>query len=122
MERLARVRLGGLASRVEFSITDLSRLGQIGPGGSADDRRAMGQSAPARQRGTPSVNPSPHRHDHPLPAARQHADALAAAGLTDLDMPWRASRSVFVLARRARPGSPARRGIPIYASNPSEEG
>jgi len=46
-----------------------------------------------------------HRHDHPLPTARQHLEALTAAGFTDLDMPWRAFWSVLILARRTRPDS-----------------
>lgn len=41
-----------------------------------------------------------HRHDHPLPTIGQHLDALAAAGLTDADVPWRAFWSVLILATK----------------------
>ncbi len=143
MERLARVRLAGLASRVEFCVTDLSRLGRVVPGGSADlvvssrvthhlgageltafygqvarilkpggwvanlDHVTIAEPWGSRLRRARAellpVNPSAHRHDHPLPDAEQHADALTAAGFTDLDMPWRAFWSVLVLARKPGP-------------------
>lgn len=48
-------------------------------------------------------NPSGHRHDHPLPTAAQHAEALDAAGFSDVDMPWRAFWSVLFLARNHGP-------------------
>lgn len=54
-------------------------------------RRARGEFVPA--------NPSGHRHDGPLPTAGQHADALAAAGFTDVEAPWRAFFSILILAR-----------------------
>ena len=46
-------------------------------------------------------NPSPHRHDRPLPALDDHLSALA--GIDDLDVviPWRAFSTVLVMARRA---------------------
>jgi SAM-dependent methyltransferase len=163
MERLARVRLGGLASRVEFSVTDLSRLGQVVPSGSADlvvssrvthhlgadeltafygqvarvlrpggwlanlDHMTIAEPWGGRLRRARAellpVNPSRHPHDHPLPAARQHADALAAAGFTDLDMPWRAFWSVLVLARKPGPARfPGAPGNPDQPKQPSEEG
>lgn len=71
-------------------------------------------------------NPSTHRHDYPLPTASQHADALTAAGFTDLDTPWRAFWSVLFLARK--PGRASDNGYrdapanPGPATDPSEEG
>jgi len=60
-------------------------------------REARTEFAPA--------NRSAHRHDHPLPTAAQHLDALAAAGFIDLDVPWRAFWSVLILAKNpSRPG------------------
>jgi SAM-dependent methyltransferase len=47
-----------------------------------------------------AASSSAHRHNHPLPTAGQHLDALAAAGFADLDMPWRAFWSVLVLAKK----------------------
>jgi SAM-dependent methyltransferase len=162
MERLARTRLGGLASRVEFSVADLSRLDEIVPGGSADlvvssrvthhlaadeltafyrqvagvlrpggwlanlDHVTVAEPWGARLRRARSelfpVNPSRHRHDHPLPTAQQHADALTAAGLTDLDMPWRAFWSVLMLARKPGQDRAPAAGNPVQLDRLSEEG
>lgn len=143
MEQLARRRLGGLADRVQFTVTGLEHLGQVVPAGSADlivssrvthhlaaaalaafyrqaanslrpggwlanlDHVTVGEPWAGRLRDARAefvpANPSGHRHDHPLPTASQHADALTAAGFTDLDMPWRAFWSVLILARNPGP-------------------
>lgn len=158
MEKLARARLGGLASRVQFSVTELSRLGEVVPDGSADlvvssrvthhlgageltafygqvarvlrpggwlanlDHTTIAEPWGGRLRRARAeilpVNPSRHRHDHPLPTAGQHADALAAAGFTDLDMPWRAFFSVLVLARK--PGPARVPGVPGDPGQPEQ--
>jgi SAM-dependent methyltransferase len=145
MEQLARTRLGGLAGRVQFTVTDLAHLGEAVPGGSADlivssrvthhlgtvelaafyrqaaialrpggwlanldhvtiDDPWAGRLRDARTEFAPA-NRSTHRHDLPLPTAAQHLDALAAAGFTDLDVPWRAFWSVLILAKNPLPAS-----------------
>lgn len=57
-----------------------------------------------------------------LPTAKQHADALTAAGLTDLDMPWRAFFSVLILARKPSQDRATGAGDPVQLDRPSEEG
>ena len=68
------------------------------------DEPWAGRLRQARTRLVPA-NPSAHRHDYPLPAAEQHLEALAAAGFTDVHMPWRAFWSVLILARTPGPDS-----------------
>lgn len=41
-----------------------------------------------------------HHHNYPLPTAEQHLDALAAAGFSDVDVPWRAFMTHLFMARR----------------------
>jgi len=147
MEQLARGRLGALVGRVQFTVADLARLGEVVPSGSADliassrvthhlgpgelagfyqqaaialrpggwlanldhvtiDEPWAGRLRDARTEFAPA-NRSGHSHDHPLPTAAQHLDALATAGFTDLDVPWRAFWSVLILAKS-----------PLLASDP----
>lgn len=56
--------------------------------------------AARRQLIPPAANPSPHRHPNPLPTVTEHVTALAAAGLTDAEIPWRGLYTCLFLARR----------------------
>jgi SAM-dependent methyltransferase len=43
----------------------------------------------------------PHHHNYPLTGVADHQEALAGAGLTDQEIPWRALISVLFMARSA---------------------
>jgi SAM-dependent methyltransferase len=60
-------------------------------------RRARSEFAASR--------PATHRHPHPLPTVEQHLAGLAAAGFTDVALPWRSFWTVLVLAK-SRPDRP----------------
>lgn len=42
-----------------------------------------------------------HSHDHPAPAISDHLAAYAAAGISDVDIPWRAFVTCLFMGRRA---------------------
>ncbi|MGH9095494.1 MAG: class I SAM-dependent methyltransferase [Acidimicrobiales bacterium] len=65
------------------------------------DQPWAGRLAAARAELIPP-NPSPHRHQRPLPALEDHLGALAACGDLDVVVPWRAFATVLILARRTR--------------------
>ena len=44
-----------------------------------------------------------HHHTHPLAGVADHLQALAAAGLTDVDVPWRAFYTCLIVARANAP-------------------
>jgi SAM-dependent methyltransferase len=56
-----------------------------------DARAAM---IPAKKEGTG------HSHDKPLPTADEHLSGLAAAGFTDVAMPWRSFYTCLFMARK----------------------
>lgn len=78
----AALRPGGWLANLDHVAIDEPWAGRL--------RHARAEFVPAHR--------STHRHDHPLPTVAQHLDALAAAGFTDLDVPWRAFWSVLILA------------------------
>ncbi|MGB6453705.1 MAG: class I SAM-dependent methyltransferase [Streptosporangiaceae bacterium] len=49
-------------------------------------------------RGAPAGERPGHHHDYPLVGVRDHLDALAAAGLTDAEIPWRSLLSCLFIA------------------------
>lgn len=77
------LRIGGWLANLDHVTLDEPWSGRL--------RRARSQFVPP--------NPSAHRHDRPMPTAGQHADALGAAGFTDVETPWRAFFSMLILAR-----------------------
>jgi SAM-dependent methyltransferase len=56
-----------------------------------DARKAM---IPQKKEGTG------HSHDKPLPTAEEHLSGLAAAGLTDVAVPWRSFYTCLFMARK----------------------
>ncbi|MDX6343971.1 MAG: hypothetical protein QOH87_4109, partial [Trebonia sp.] len=42
-----------------------------------------------------------HHHDGPLPTIADHVDGYAAAGITDVDIAWRAFVTCLFMGRRA---------------------
>jgi predicted short-subunit dehydrogenase-like oxidoreductase (DUF2520 family) len=44
---------------------------------------------------------APHHHNYPLTSVRDHLDALAAAGLDDVEVVWRAFVTCLFAARAA---------------------
>ncbi len=56
----------------------------------------------ARKRLVPRAGEqTPHHHNYPLTSIADHTEALADAGLTDVDIPWRAYITCLFMARRA---------------------
>jgi SAM-dependent methyltransferase len=49
----------------------------------------------------PAAKASGHAHPHPLPTVQHHLDALRAAGLTDVEIPWRGLYTCLFMARRS---------------------
>lgn len=45
-------------------------------------------------------NPSPHPHPNPMPTLQEHLRAYASAGITDVDVPWRAFYTCLVTGRK----------------------
>jgi SAM-dependent methyltransferase len=54
----------------------------------------------ARQELVPTANEASHHHNLPLPSQQDHLDALAAAGLTDAEVAWRAFYTCLFVARK----------------------
>jgi cyclopropane fatty-acyl-phospholipid synthase-like methyltransferase len=56
----------------------------------------------ARKRLVPRITEQkPHHHNYPLTSVADHLDALAAAGFTDVETPWRSFVTSLFMARRA---------------------
>lgn len=51
-----------------------------------------------RELGGKSEGPK-HHHSYPLTSIRDHLDAFAAAGITDVDIPWRAFFTCLFMGR-----------------------
>lgn len=49
----------------------------------------------------PSAKASGHAHPNPLPSVADHLEALRAAGLTDVETPWRGLYTCLFMARKA---------------------
>jgi SAM-dependent methyltransferase len=43
---------------------------------------------------------APHHHDHPSPTVQDHLDGFAGAGLTDVQLPWRAFVTCLFMGRK----------------------
>ncbi len=75
----------------------LVNLDHIGPSDVWNERVRA-----ARKRLVPrSSSKGAHNHPYPLAGIEDHIDGLAAAGLTDRAMPWRAFYTCLFMARRA---------------------
>jgi SAM-dependent methyltransferase len=75
----------------------LINLDHVGAAGPWDARLRA-----ARKRLVPrTAEQTPHHHNYPLTSIADHLEALAAAGLTDVDIPWRAYITCLFMARRA---------------------
>lgn len=74
----------------------LVNLDHIGPPGAWDKRlRAVRKSL-----GGTSEGPK-HHHTYPLTSLADHLQAFAAAGITDVDVPWRAFYTCLFMGRKA---------------------
>ena len=75
----------------------LVNLDHTGPGEVWDARLRAARKAiiPPRAKG------GGHHHDGPLTSVADHHEALAAAGFTDYDTPWRGFFTVLFMARKA---------------------
>lgn len=75
----------------------LINLDHTGPGEVWDRRlrEARKTMIPPRAKG------SGHHHDGPLTGVQDHLDALAGAGFSDIDTPWRAFFTVLFMARKS---------------------
>jgi SAM-dependent methyltransferase len=45
-----------------------------------------------------------HHHNYPLTSVRDHLDAFAAAGVTDVEVPWRSFYTCLFMGRKAQTG------------------
>lgn len=80
----------------------------LAPGGWLINLDHVGATGPwdarlraARKRLVPrTAEQTPHHHNYPLSSIDDHMAALAAAGLTDVDIPWRAYITCLFMARR----------------------
>lgn len=83
--------------------------GYLAPGGwliNLDHTHSEGQweerLRAVRQRLLPARSESrTHRHDHPAPAIADHLAGYAAAGIDDVDVPWRAFFTCLFMGRSA---------------------
>lgn len=75
----------------------LLNLDHMDPNSEAWDKRLRG----IRKRFQPPSNTPPHHHNYPLTSAQDHFDGLAAAGLTDAEVAWRAFVTCLFAARAA---------------------
>ncbi|HLH57932.1 MAG TPA: class I SAM-dependent methyltransferase [Streptosporangiaceae bacterium] len=73
----------------------LVNLDHVGPDEVWDKRLR----AARREFGTSPEGPK-HHHNYPLTSIADHLDALAAAGITDADVPWRAFYSCLFMGRK----------------------
>jgi hypothetical protein len=49
---------------------------------------------------SPDASPK-HHHNYPLTSIADHLDAFAAAGITDVEIPWRAFYTCLFMGREA---------------------
>ncbi|HEY4022923.1 MAG TPA: class I SAM-dependent methyltransferase [Pseudonocardiaceae bacterium] len=75
----------------------LVNLDHVGPTEQAWDERLRH----VRKRFQPPSNTPPHHHTYPLTSIDDHFRGLAAAGLTDAEIPWRAFVTCLFTARAA---------------------
>ena len=77
-------------------LVNLDHIGPAGPGDTWDQRlRAARKQFGVAQSGTK------HHHNYPLTSVQDHLDAFAMAGITDLEIPWRAFYTCLFLGRKA---------------------
>ena len=76
-------------------LVNLDHIGPAGPGDTWDKRlRAARQQFGVAQGG------AKHHHNYPLTSVDDHLQALAGAGFTDVDTPWRAFFTTLFMARK----------------------
>jgi SAM-dependent methyltransferase len=75
---------------------------QAGPPGAAGFDEVWDQRLRAARKafGITSGGPK-HHHDYPLASVQDHLDAFGAAGLTDVEIPWRAFFTCLFMGRKA---------------------
>jgi SAM-dependent methyltransferase len=86
----------------------LVNLDHIGPASQAGPPAAAGADdvwdqrlrAARKEFGVSSDGPR-HHHNYPLTSLSDHLDAFAAAGITDVEVPWRAFFTCLFMGRRA---------------------
>ena len=77
-------------------LVNLDHIGPAGPGEVWDKRlRAARKQFGVAQSGTK------HHHNYPLTSVQDHLDAFGAAGITDVEIPWRAFYTCLFLGRKA---------------------
>jgi hypothetical protein len=84
----------------------LVNLDHIGPASQAGPPAAAGPDdvwdqrlrAARKQFGVAPGGPK-HHHDYPLASVQDHLDAFAAAGVTDVEVPWRAFCTCLFMGR-----------------------
>jgi trans-aconitate methyltransferase len=74
----------------------LVNLDHIGPDDVWDKRLRA-----ARKRLVTAPDGPKHHHNYPLPSVRDHLDGYAAAGITDVEVAWRAFYTCLFMGRRA---------------------
>ena len=87
----------------------LVNLDHIGPASQAGPPATAGldevwdqRLRAARKRFGAADSPSlKHHHNYPLTSVQDHLDALGAAGITDVEVPWRAFYTCLFLGRKA---------------------
>jgi SAM-dependent methyltransferase len=77
-------------------LVNLDHIGPAGPGDTWDKRlRAARKQFGITQSGTK------HHHNYPLTSIDDHLQALAAAGFTDVETPWRAFFTCLFMGRKS---------------------
>ena len=77
-------------------LVNLDHIGPAGPGDTWDQRLRSAR----KQFGITPSGPK-HHHNYPLTSVDDHLQALAAAGFTDVEMPWRAFFTCLFMGRKS---------------------
>jgi SAM-dependent methyltransferase len=77
-------------------LVNLDHIHPAGPGDTWNQRLRT-----ARKQFGASSNGPAHHHNYPLTSIDDHLQALAGAGFTDVDTPWRAFFTTLFMARKA---------------------
>jgi SAM-dependent methyltransferase len=77
-------------------LVNLDHIGPAGPGDTWDQRLRSAR----KQFGITQSGPK-HHHNYPLTSVDDHLQALAAAGFTDVEMPWRAFFTCLFMGRKS---------------------
>jgi SAM-dependent methyltransferase len=95
LDRAALADFYGQAAQLLAPGGWLLNLDHIGPADDNWDERLR----TVRKRFQPPSNTPPHHHTYPLTSINDHLDGLAAAGLTDAEVAWRAFVTCLFAAR-----------------------